>query len=222
MKKMKIAIDGPAGAGKSTVAKQVAQALSFLYIDTGAMYRALTYAAIKHHVSPDDEASLKSLLDSIEIKLVDEQAKTRVYVNNTDVTDQVRTDEVTKSVSLVSSHGQVRKEMVRQQRLLAEDTNCVLDGRDIGTYVLPNAELKFFLTATVEERARRRYEENIQKGFKQSLEQLIKDIARRDEFDSNRSFAPLRKAEDAIEIDTTSLSISEVTQTIIGYVKERV
>ncbi len=218
---MNIAIDGPAGAGKSTVAKKVAKALSYLYIDTGAMYRALTYAALKKGIDLNNGRALLELLEAVSIKLEDGENDTKVYVNDEEVTASIRTDQVTKHVSLVASHREVREKMVEQQQRLASQGGAVLDGRDIGTFVLPNAELKVFLTASVEERAKRRYEENRSKGFSSDLEQLKVDIVKRDELDSNRAFAPLRKAEDAVEIDTTSLSIDEVSEAIITLAKER-
>ncbi|OLS37934.1 cytidylate kinase [Alkalihalophilus pseudofirmus] len=218
---MNIAIDGPAGAGKSTVAKLVAERLSYLYIDTGAMYRALTYAALEKNVNLEDEDALDQLLEGIDIDLKHTKNGVLVYVNMADVTELIRTDDVNKHVSLVASHPSVRIEMVERQRTLAKGTDAVLDGRDIGTYVLPDAELKVFLTASVEERARRRHEEQVKKGLPSNLEELKKDIARRDELDSTREFAPLKKANDAVEIDSTSMSIEEVAASIITLAKER-
>ncbi|MFC0559860.1 (d)CMP kinase [Halalkalibacter alkalisediminis] len=220
-KKMNIAIDGPAGAGKSTVAKLVAEQLSFLYIDTGAMYRALTYAALRDEIELNDGPSLFKLLSQIDISLKHEKSGVRVFLNEEDVTDVIRTKEVTSNVSLVSSHELVRVEMVERQRKLAEGGHAVLDGRDIGTFVLPDAKLKVFLTASVEERARRRFEEQQAKGIDSDFEQLKLDIARRDELDSTREFAPLKMANDAIEIDSTTLSIPEVAELIIELAKER-
>ncbi|ERN54159.1 (d)CMP kinase [Alkalihalophilus marmarensis] len=218
---MNIAIDGPAGAGKSTVAKLVAERLSYLYIDTGAMYRALTYAALEKNVNLEDEDALDQLLEGIDIDLKHTKNGVLVYVNKADVTELIRTDDVNKHVSLVASHPSVRIEMVERQRTLAKGTDAVLDGRDIGTYVLPDAELKVFLTASVEERARRRHEEQVKKGLPSNFEELKKDIARRDELDSTREFAPLKKANDAVEIDSTSMSIEEVAASIINLAKER-
>ncbi|WP_413380451.1 (d)CMP kinase [Alkalihalobacillus sp. 1P02AB] len=220
--RLAIAIDGPAGAGKSTVAKLVAEKLSFLYIDTGAMYRALTYAALKDNISLSDGKKMRQLLDNLTIKLLNEKAYTKVLLNNEEVTEQIRSNEVNQHVSLAASHQAVRKEMVERQRLLAKEGQVVLDGRDIGTHVLPNAKLKIFLTASVDERAKRRHEEQVQKGIDSDLEQLKKDIARRDEFDSTREVSPLKKAEDAKELDTTSLTIDEVVEAIIDLAKERI
>ncbi|MEY8750838.1 (d)CMP kinase [Alkalicoccobacillus gibsonii] len=216
-----IAIDGPAGAGKSTVAKLVSEELGFLYIDTGAMYRALTLAALREAVNMNSESELSQLLSKCHIQLVVNEEGASVLLNDEDVSKDIRSLEVNQNVSLVSSWEAVRVEMVERQRQLAQKTHSVLDGRDIGTYVLPNAQLKVFLTASVSERARRRHEEQLKKGMPSDYEQLKIDIARRDELDSTRAFAPLKKAEDAIEIDTTTLSISEVAQAITDLAKER-
>ncbi|MBP3950568.1 (d)CMP kinase [Bacillus suaedae] len=218
---MNIAIDGPAGAGKSTVAKLVAEKLSYLYIDTGAMYRSLTFAALRQRVNLENGSELRTLLDTLTIDLKHDSEQVKVFLNNEDITEQIRSNEVTSNVSLVSSHEEVRTEMVERQRLLAKVGRAVLDGRDIGTYVLPKAEVKVFLTATVEERARRRHEELQAKGLQSDYEQLKIEIARRDELDSSRVFAPLRKADDAIEIDSTHLTIPEVADAIIDLTKER-
>ncbi|RNA69122.1 (d)CMP kinase [Alteribacter keqinensis] len=216
-----ISIDGPAGAGKSTVARQVADALSFTYIDTGAMYRALTYEALKHHVDVHNEARVMSLLKDMEITLENEGMTSRVYVNEEDVTDAVRLNEVTNNVSFIAKHEKIRIEMVKKQQEMAESKRTVMDGRDIGTAVLPDAEVKVFLTASVEERARRRHQEHLDKGIPSDLSVLIEEIARRDKIDSEREFAPLKKAHDAVEVDSTSMSIEEVIQTILQLVRER-
>ncbi|MDE5411947.1 (d)CMP kinase [Alkalihalobacterium chitinilyticum] len=220
-RKSNIAIDGPAGAGKSTVAKMVAEELSYLYIDTGAMYRALTYCALKRSIDPKDGRQLRELLDKISIILKPTSSGTLVYVNETEVTEEIRSSEVTNTVSIIASHEDVRLEMVKQQQKMAENGGTVMDGRDIGTHVLPQAEVKVFLTASVEERAKRRHEENIQKGFSSDLEQLKEEIARRDDLDSNREFAPLQQAFDAVVIDSTHMSIPEVVENILHLVEER-
>ncbi|MCL7745890.1 (d)CMP kinase [Halalkalibacter alkaliphilus] len=220
-KKMNIAIDGPAGAGKSTVAKLVAEQLSYLYIDTGAMYRALTLAALREGIDLQDGPALTEILSKTTIHLQHEQSGVRVLLNNEDVTEAIRMKDVTSNVSLVSSHEGVRLEMVERQRKLAEKGGAVLDGRDIGTYVLPDAKVKVFLTASVDERARRRYEEQRKKGIPADFDQLKEEIARRDQLDSTREFAPLKKADDAVEIDSTSLTIPEVAKSIIELAKER-
>ncbi|MBO9128261.1 (d)CMP kinase [Bacillus sp. 165] len=218
-KKISIAIDGPAAAGKSTVAKIIAKRLSYLYIDTGAMYRALTYAALKHDVDLDNESQLLALLQSISIELRQEQDFQTVLVNGEDVTEVIRTPEVTNQVSIVAKHRLVREEMVRRQQLLGQNGGVVMDGRDIGTHVLPKAEVKIFLLASVEERAHRRHIENISKGFESNLEKLKDEIAARDKLDSEREVAPLKKAEDAMELDTTSLSKEEVVEKMMDIVQ---
>lgn len=221
-KKLSIAIDGPAAAGKSTVAKIVAEKLSYIYIDTGAMYRSLTYKALMNHVNLEDEASLLDTLLSSTIDLQPSETGQLVYLDNMDVTDEIRSAEVTNSVSYVAIHEQVRKEMVRRQQEFAVGGGVVMDGRDIGTHVLPNAEIKVFLLASVEERAIRRHNENMQKGYPSDLEKLKEEIALRDKIDSEREVAPLKKADDAIEIDTTSLTILDVVEKIMALVHERI
>jgi cytidylate kinase len=218
MKKINIAIDGPAGAGKSTVAKLVAEKLEFIYIDTGAMYRALTYKAIEKEKDLDNAIELKNLLAKTNIELTSDA---KVYVDGENVSEQIRTEQVTNSVSFVASHSDVRNEMLSRQQKLAVSGGTVMDGRDIGTAVLPNAEVKVFLSATVEERAKRRYEENIAKGFLVEFEQLKQEITIRDKRDSERKTAPLKKATDAIEIDTTALTIIKVVELILKIVRER-
>ncbi|EKN69621.1 cytidylate kinase [Neobacillus bataviensis LMG 21833] len=221
-KRLSIAIDGPAAAGKSTVAKIVAEKLSYVYIDTGAMYRALTYKAIVNQLELNEEVALLDTLLSTDIKLLPSNKGQLVYLDNKDVTNEIRTSEVTNNVSIVSIHPKVRREMVRRQQAFATEGGVVMDGRDIGTHVLPEAEVKVFLLASVEERAERRYTENLQKGFPSDLEKLKEEIARRDKIDSERDVAPLKKADDAIEIDTTSLTIPEVVEKIMALVHERI
>ncbi|WP_205092450.1 (d)CMP kinase [Thalassobacillus pellis] len=219
--KLAIAIDGPAAAGKSTVAKKVAKQLGYIYIDTGAMYRALTWAAIKKKTDLESEDDLKELLSGTDIALEMEQDGQRVFVNNVDITDEIRTQEVTNNVSLVAKHGKVRHEMVKRQQQLAGKRGVVMDGRDIGTHVLPDAEVKIFMIASVEERAERRHKENLEKGFPSDLIELKEEIRKRDEIDSERKVAPLVKAAGAVEIDTTSLSIDEVVERIIEVVERK-
>lgn len=221
-KRISIAIDGPAAAGKSTVAKIVAEKLTYVYIDTGAMYRALTFKALKEGVALDDEPELISLLNGTTIELLPGEAGQKVLIDGVEVTNEIRTAEVTNQVSYASVHEQVRKEMVKRQQLFAMDGGVVMDGRDIGTHVLPNAEVKVFLLASVEERAQRRHAENIQKGFPSDLAKLEQEIAARDKIDSEREVAPLKKAEDAVEIDTTSLSITDVVEKIMDLALERI
>ncbi|MCA0985806.1 (d)CMP kinase [Guptibacillus algicola] len=220
-KSINIAIDGPAGAGKSTVARRVADKLSFLYIDTGAMYRALTYKAIENNANLEDGPVLKQLLEETEIDLQLGEKDQHVLIDNIDVTDDIRSSEVTNNVSFVARQSEVRIEMVKRQQLLAEKGGVVMDGRDIGTHVLPKAELKVFLSASVEERAGRRYKELIDNGIKANYDQIKEEIALRDKRDSEREVAPLVKANDAVEIDTTTMTISEVVHHILLLAKER-
>ena len=221
-KKISIAIDGPAAAGKSTFAKIIAQKLSYIYVDTGAMYRSLTWKALREQVDLENQNELYDLLKKTEIKLVNEEKQQKVYVDGFDVTEEIRRPDVTKHVSIVSKHELVRKEMVRRQQEIGKSGGVIMDGRDIGTHVMPNAEVKIFLLASVDERAERRHRENIEKGIESNLEQIKKDIAARDKLDTEREIAPLRKAEDAIEIDTTSLSIDEVAEKILAIIQERI
>jgi CMP/dCMP kinase len=221
MEKLRIAIDGPAAAGKSTVAKIVAEKLTYLYIDTGAMYRSLTYKALKQNINLNDEQKLLNLLLRTEIKLEQNATGQTVIVDGEDVTSEVRQSDVTNSVSIVAKHSLVREEMVKRQQELASAGGVVMDGRDIGTHVIPDAEIKVFLLASVDERAKRRHEENVSKGFPSDLEQLKQEIATRDKLDSEREVAPLKKAKDAIEIDTTSLTIPQVVDEIMKLTLER-
>lgn len=219
-KTIAIAIDGPAAAGKSTVSKLVAKKLQFVYVDTGAMYRALTLTALEAGADLESEEALLSLLQGIDIVLMQHEDGQKVLVNSKDVTEAIRTNEVTNNVSIVAKHPLVREEMVRRQQKLAADNGIVMDGRDIGTRVLPDAEVKIFMNASVEERAERRYKENIAKGFESDLEQLKEEIRLRDKLDSEREASPLVKAEDAVEIDTTALSIDGVVEKILKAVHE--
>ena len=220
-KKISVAIDGPAAAGKSTVAKIVAEKFNYIYVDTGAMYRALTYKALKNQVSLGNEEALYKILIDTDIELRRSEKGQLVFMDQHDVTAEIRNNEVTRSVSEVAKHKSIREEMVRRQQVFGENGGVVMDGRDIGTHVLPNAEVKVFLIASVEERAQRRYEENLAKGFPADIEKLKEEIATRDKLDSEREVSPLKKAADAIEIDTTSLSIQEVAESIMSLIEER-
>ncbi|MFD6508781.1 MULTISPECIES: (d)CMP kinase [Bacillus] len=217
-KQISIAIDGPAAAGKSTVAKVVAKKLSYVYIDTGAMYRAITYAALEQKVDIENEEKLMEVVKNVNIEFQQGENTQLVFLNGQDVSEVIRTPDVTNRVSIVAKHRLVREEMVRRQQELAKKGGVVMDGRDIGTHVLPDAEVKIFMLASVEERAERRHLENMNKGFDSNLEQLKEEIARRDKLDSEREVSPLKKADDALELDTTSLSIEEVVQKIMGIV----
>lgn len=216
-----IAIDGPAAAGKSTVAKIVAKKLSFLYIDTGAMYRAITLKALKNGINVNNEDALLQLLMHTKIDFLQIDSEQKVLLDDIDVTEEIRSQEVTKQVSYVAKHPKVRKEMVARQREMARHKGVVMDGRDIGSQVLPDAEVKIFLVASVEERAKRRYEENKRRGIPSDMEELIKEIALRDRIDSEREASPLIKADGAIEIDTTSMTIQEVADRILNIAKKQ-
>lgn len=216
-KKIAIAIDGPAAAGKSTVAKKVAEKLHYVYIDTGAMYRSLTYKVLQDNIDMKDENAVLNLLKKTNI-LLDQHFD--VYVNNEKITAEIRTSDVTDHVSLIASYPSVREEMVTRQQKLATDRGVVMDGRDIGTRVLPDAEVKVFLIASVEERAKRRHEENVTKHLPSNFEQIKLDIEKRDRMDTERTASPLKKADDAIEIDTTSLTIEDVVNKILSLVQE--
>lgn len=215
MRKIIIAIDGPAGSGKSTTARLVAQKLGYIYIDTGAMYRALTLKVLESNVDPSDEDSIVKLAENTKIELVYENGNLKVILDDRDVTDKIRSPEVTSLVSIVSAHPKVRDIMVKKQRELGKDGGVVIDGRDIGTVVFPNADLKIFMTADVKERAKRRQKELLSQGFKIEIEKLIKEIEERDKIDSNREISPLKKADDAIEIDTTNLTIEEQVEIVL-------
>lgn len=214
-KRIRVAIDGPAAAGKSTVAKRLASILSFIYIDTGAMYRALTLEVLNNNIPLHDEQAILSLLKNTDIKLKNVNGNQLVYVNGEDVTNIIRGNEVSQAVSHVAKLPSIREEMVIRQRKLSENVSVIMDGRDIGTKVLPDAEVKIFLLASVSERAKRRYEENNEKGIPSELSSLEKEIAERDKRDMEREHAPLKQAEDAIVIDTTSLTIDEVVEKIL-------
>lgn len=221
MQKINIAIDGPAGAGKSTVAKLIADKLHFVYIDTGAMYRALTWKAMEENVDLHSDDQLGHLLQEVSISLVPESQGQKVLINDVDVSEAIRSREVTNQVSVVAGHPLVREGMLRLQQKLAQNKGVVMDGRDIGTHVLPDAEIKIYLSASIEERAKRRYLELEQKGEAHDFEELKKEIMLRDEKDMQREIAPLSKAADAIEVDTTGLSIEQVVDKIIGMIQER-
>ncbi|MGI1804782.1 (d)CMP kinase [Exiguobacterium sp. TDN 0502] len=210
MKKIQIALDGPAGAGKSTIAKQLAARLDYVYVDTGAMYRAVTLAAIERSLDLEDGQALGELMKSLDIRLTPGENGQLVFIGDREVTDAIRSIEITNNVSFVARQKEVRAALVTAQRKIAEEGGVVMDGRDIGTVVLPDAELKVFLTATVEERAARRHRENVARGMDSDLLILQEEIALRDKRDSEREESPLRQAEDALYLDTTEMTIDEV------------
>ena len=221
---MVIAVDGPAGAGKSTVARKLARELDYVYLDTGAMYRAVTLEALREGVDLRDSEALTRLAGRIEIrmgKLPREGGPQPVYLNEADVTAGIRHPEVSSAVSLVAMVQGVREELVRLQRRLAEPGGIVMDGRDIGTHVLPGADFKFFVTASLEERVRRRMRELERSGHLISSEEWKEQVARRDRLDSTREVAPLTQAPDAVLIDTTDLTVDEVVETMLRHIRGR-
>ncbi|MFC9539583.1 (d)CMP kinase [Lysinibacillus sp. NPDC056959] len=220
-KNIQIAIDGPAGAGKSTIAKIVAEALEFTYIDTGAMYRAVTYKAKQQNIHLDDEIKLAEMLASSTIDLKPSSQGQLVFLDGKNVSAEIRSNEVTSSVSQVAAHAKIRELLVKQQQKLAANGGVVMDGRDIATHVLKNAELKIFMSATVEERARRRFIDNQKRGIESTVEKLQEEIALRDKMDSEREASPLIQAEDAIFLDTTALSIDDAAQAILKLAQEK-
>lgn len=212
MASINIALDGPAAAGKSTIAKQVASRLSMVYVDTGAMYRAMTYKYLQNNKNDNFD----EMVNNTSLNIVyDNEKGQRIILDGQDVTDYLRTNEVTQNVSYVASKEPIRNFAVKIQKDLAQQKGIVMDGRDIGTVVLPNAELKVYMIASVEERAKRRQIDNELRGIESNIEQLKKDIADRDEYDMNREISPLKKADDAVELDTTGKSIEEVTTEIL-------
>lgn len=220
-KQIQIAIDGPAAAGKSTIAKKTAELLGYTYVDTGAMYRAITYKAIQLNIDLQDGEKLTSLLKETTIELKPSPKGQLVFLDNQEVTDEIRSLKVTASVSQVAAHAHLREEMVLRQLEMGKDGKIVMDGRDIGTHVLTNAELKIFMSASVEERAKRRYLENQKQGIDSVLKELAEEIALRDKMDSERDASPLIQAEDAVFIDTTELTIEQVSEKIMQLAKER-
>lgn len=215
MKKISIAIDGPAGAGKSTIAKEISRKLNYIYIDTGAMYRAIGLYYLNNKIDINDEKLINEMIDNIKIEITYVDSLQQIILNGENVTNLIRTEKVSHAASVVSTYQKVREKLVSLQRELAESTNVVMDGRDIGTVVLPNASVKIFLTASTEERAKRRYKELLEKGQNVDLESIKKDIEERDYRDMNRENSPLKQASDAILVDTSNMTIEEVIDEII-------
>mgnify|MGYP000676003092 FL=1 len=214
-KHFNIALDGPSGAGKSTVAKALAKRLDIIYLDTGAMYRSLAYVAVKQGIDVNDEAAVKPMLDNLDMKIITGDSQ-QIIVNGENVTPFIREHYVSKAASDISALPAVRIKLVELQREIAKNDCVVLDGRDIGTYVLPDAKYKFFITATPEVRAKRRFEELKAKGDAPSYEKVLEDIKVRDYNDSHRAFAPLKQADDAVLVDTTNMSIDEVIDFVLN------
>lgn len=215
-----IAIDGPAGAGKSTIARAAARNLGFLYVDTGAMYRAIALYLLHNQANINDEEVMDKMLDQITIRIVYSKGEQQILLNNENVTGFLRDEKVGNMASVSSANPKVRAKLLQLQRDIAKENDVIMDGRDIGTFVLPNADVKIYLTATVEERAKRRYMELIEKGQDADLEKIKEDIRTRDYQDMNRTAAPLKQAEDAVLIDSSSMTIQEVLECIVDAFQE--
>lgn len=216
-----IAIDGPAGAGKSTIAKQLAKELSFIYVDTGAMYRSMALYFMRNGIAKEDEAAISDACKTVEVSIAYEDGEQQVLLNGENVSKEIRKEEVGKMASATSVYKEVRKKLVELQQKLAADKDVIMDGRDIGTCVLPNAQVKIYLTASVETRAERRYQELQEKGAACDLEVIKKDIADRDYQDMHREISPLKQAEDAILVDSSDMGIEEVVETIKNIYREK-
>ena len=217
--KITVAIDGPAAAGKSTVAKEVAKRLGYTYIDTGAMYRAFTWYCMEKDVDCQNEAACCALIPEVTIKL---RPNGLILCNNIDVTREIREPRVSGNVSYIASYKEIRLFLVEQQRNMAKKHSVIMDGRDIGTYVLPDADVKIFQIASVETRAVRRYDENISKGIPCTLEEIENDVRKRDYIDSHRDFAPLKCAADAVTLDTSFMTVEEVVLKVIEIINEKI
>ena len=217
-----VAIDGPAGAGKSSVAKAIAKEMSYIYVDTGAMYRAIGLFLLNKGADIEDPKACESFLPEIEIRIGYEDGAQHIFLNGEDVSAKIRTEEVSNAASVTSQYPAIREKLLDLQHEMANRYDVVMDGRDIGTVILPNADLKIFLTASVRVRAERRMKENLEKGIACTLEEIEKDIAERDYRDSHRETSPLKQAEDAILVDTSDMSIEQVISTITGLINERV
>ena len=216
-----IAIDGPAASGKSTTAQLLAEKLGYVYIDTGAMYRACALKAKKMGIDINDEESIRELLDDIDIRIENHNSKNRIFLDGEDVSEDIRADDISALASAISAIPAVRYKMVELQRKMGEKGGVILDGRDIGTFVFPTAEVKFFLTASPEVRAKRRWLELKQKGVNKDFSEVLADLVKRDNNDSQRALAPLKKADDAIEVDTSNMTIEEQTDCLYKIIRSR-
>lgn len=221
MKKFAVAVDGPAGSGKSTVAKEIAKALGILYIDTGAMYRTVGMACLKKGIDPANESAVVASLDDLDMKIFPEAGGQRILLDGEDITSRIRTEEIGKAASSVAAYQKVREKLVEIQQGLAKEQSVIMDGRDIGTKVLPDAEVKIYLDASVEERAKRRVGELEAQGKTADLETIREEIAQRDYQDMHRENSPLCRAEDAVNVDTTGLDIPAVTEKLLALIAEK-
>ena len=216
-----IAIDGPAGAGKSTIAKTLAKELGYVYVDTGAMYRAMAYYFLQQGIDKDDEAAITAAVDGADVTIRYEDGAQQVLLNGENITGYLRTEQVGNMASATSIYPSVRTKLVALQQKLAKTTDVIMDGRDIGTCVLPDAQVKIYLTASVETRAKRRYNELVEKGEPADLEKIAADIQERDDRDMHREMSPLRQAEDAVLVDSSEMSIDEVVAAIRAIADEK-
>jgi cytidylate kinase len=220
--KIAVAVDGPAGAGKSSISKIVAKKLGYLYIDTGAMYRSVTWAVLHNHIDVNNQKAVEALLPELDLTMEASDDSCKVFIAGQDVTDFIRTPQVNNAVSIVASYKGVRQYLVERQRLMAEAGGVILDGRDIGSVVLPNAELKIYLTASVEARAMRRYLEVKGTVNEQTLEDIKDSVMQRDDMDKNRKESPLIQVEDAVLIDSSEMTFDETVEHILHLVQERI
>lgn len=220
--KIAVAVDGPAGAGKSSISKIVAKKLGYLYIDTGAMYRSVTWAVLHNHIDVNNQKAVEALLPELDLTMEASDDSCKVFISGQDVTDFIRTPQVNNAVSIVASYKGVRQYLVERQRLMAEAGGVILDGRDIGSVVLPNAELKIYLTASVEARAMRRYLEVKGTVNEQTLEDIKESVMQRDDMDKNRKESPLIQVEDAVLVDSSEMTFDETVEHILHLVQERI
>ena len=220
--KISVAVDGPAGAGKSSISKIVAKKLGYLYIDTGAMYRSVTWAVLHNHIDVNNQKAVEALLPELDLTMEASDDSCKVFIAGQDVTDFIRTPQVNNAVSIVASYKGVRQYLVERQRLMAEAGGVILDGRDIGSVVLPNAELKIYLTASVEARAMRRYLEVKGTVNEQTLEDIKDSVMQRDDMDKNRKESPLIQVEDAVLVDSSEMTFDETVEHILHLVQERI
>lgn len=220
--KIAVAVDGPAGAGKSSISKIVAKKLGYLYIDTGAMYRSVTWAVLHNHIDVNNQKAVEALLPELDLTMEASDDSCKVFIAGQDVTDFIRTPQVNNAVSIVASYKSVRQYLVERQRLMAEAGGVILDGRDIGSVVLPNAELKIYLTASVEARAMRRYLEVKGTVNEQTLEDIKDSVMQRDDMDKNRKESPLIQVEDAVLVDSSEMTFDETVEHILHLVQERI